>query len=108
MTTRFLSALMVTLLGATSALAQDGIVLSLGRFQNDDLAATQTVAIENNTASLLALVEIECGFFLGKELIGASAGAVENLAHEQTGFAEVFSFTGKDADRAECRVVSAE
>jgi hypothetical protein len=89
-----------------SLLAQERLIIELGRLSFSGRYSKQVVSVKNGTANGIQDIRIECGFFNGVQLIAASQSYLENLAPGSTGFAEVLANTDMAADRAQCRIVS--
>ena len=75
------------------------------------------MAVKNNTAEILKVGTIECGFYRGQDLLFSASQWVMDLHPGQTGHVNVMQWlagkpkgepviAGAPADRAVCRVVN--
>jgi hypothetical protein len=91
------------LLAASPAGAAE-IDLSKGQLKHAGDVVIQVIAAKNNTAFPIVALYVECGFFQGDALLGASIGTAFNIEAGQTAYLEVTVDNANDADRTECRV----
>ena len=93
---------------ANSAMAQNGLTLTVGRLSFTGQYLKQVVSVKNDTTNVIRVVKIECGFFHEGQLIAADSGYLEHLAPSSSGFMEILAQSSVSADRAQCRIVEAE
>jgi hypothetical protein len=84
------------------------IELSKGQLKHAGDVVTQVIAAKNNTGVPIVALYVECGFFRGDALVGASIGTTFNVEPGQTAYVEVSDDDASDADRTECRVSGIE
>jgi hypothetical protein len=92
---------------AGSAMAQNGLTLTVGKLTFTGQYLKQVVSVKNETTNAIRLMKIECGFFHEGQLIAANSGYLENLAPGSSGFTEILTQSSVSADRAQCRIVEA-
>ena len=92
------------LLLATSPAGAAEIDLSKGQLKHVGDVLTQVIAAKNNTGVPIGALYVECGFFHGEALLGASTGTAFNVEPGQTAYLEVTVDNANEADGTECRV----
>jgi hypothetical protein len=110
---------LATLIFAATPSRADDFDVTVGRLSTgNNFSGTQvTVAVKNNTAEILKVGTIECGFFRGQDLLFSASQWVMDLHPGQTGHVNVMQWlagkpkgepviAGAPADRAVCRVVN--
>jgi hypothetical protein len=102
-----LIAIAIVFRAATVVNAQDP-KLKIGRLSQDGSSAVQVVAVENHTSIFLKLVQIECGFYQGDQLMASGTKSLENIKAGDTGFAEVQGRNAAGATSTKCRLVLAD
>jgi hypothetical protein len=96
----------IACLAAGSAFADD-LELGLGRLKYDSYGSTQVVSVLNRGKEAISLIFVECGFYVGEELVGASPGMIQNLAPGAQGYEEI-SIADFKATRSACRIVRSQ
>jgi hypothetical protein len=107
-TMKTLVAVTIVFMAGTAVNAQDPIVLKMGRLSQDGSFAVQVVAVENHTSIFLKLVQVECGFYQGDQLMASGVKSLENIKAGDTGFTEVQGRNAAGATSTKCRLVLAE
>jgi hypothetical protein len=93
---------------AGSAMAQNGLALTVGGLSFSEHYLTQVVSVKNGTPMAISTVWIECGFFHDGQLIAAGEGYLENLAPGSSGFTKVLAHSDVSADRSQCQMVKSK
>lgn len=76
-----------------------------GLLKVDRNYADQPIMILNSTMSRLQSVEVECGFFRGKDLLATERNIAEEIGANETAYITVLSSQSPGATSAKCRIV---
>ncbi len=102
---RTIIAAAIALATCTVATADDhSLTLRMGRLSLQNRKAIQIVKVQNLTSRSFQWIDVECGFFNGKELVNSDTSGVENLPPGKTDIANVISFNAPGTTSAKCRI----
>ena len=108
---KFVAAFVLALAGTsvnaqTTAPARDGLVLTVGRLSAGHSLGRVVISLENKTTRAFDTAEVECGFYLNGQLIGADSTYLRNLTPGTLAHGEVTASNSRDADSVKCRIIS--
>ena len=95
------------LLETTAINGQQGLTLVIGRRVYSSSFLEQNISVKNDTTNTVREVKVECGFFNQGQLIATDTAYLENIAPGTAAHKTVMARSDINADRAECRIVSA-